>query len=462
MKNNQTTGNARHIAMEVLNEFEKTSRNIRDLLHRRLPDTDRKPLATDITYGVIRNRPTIDTVIEKTSGTLTKNIAPKLVNIIRIGVYELIYAPDTPAYALVSEAVNLARATAGKKQSAFTNALLRNITRAIEARSTDLRTAPARKTIPNSPTTGCLFTDDILPDPASNPARHLATAFSLPRWLIRQWLTEFGPEQTRHICFASNRRPAIYLQPNTLKISQAGLVELFEQNNIDCCPTHDHMIRLDTSLPINSLPGYEQGLFTAQDPTATNVPATINPQPGQTVLDLCAAPGGKTVRLAQLMNDTGQIIATDINPDRLKMVEQNRQRLGISCIRTVAYDSLDDHLRHLPPLDMVLLDVPCSNTAVLARRCEVRLRITPRAIDALAETQTKLLRKAADLIATPNARIAYSTCAITRQENQNTISAFIADNPDFTIDYDKLTTPATAAPQSHEHDGGYLAILKKT
>ena len=453
--------NARALALRVLNKFDVRRHDAATILHEIIHQTDRRAQTTDIVFGVIRNRRALDMVITKTGGVRKERIGQKLLNILRIGAYELIFASQTAEYAVVNEAVNLAGSIAGKKQAGFINAVLREITRNIQNPTAKLDEADPKKTLPQSQTTGCLFKNILLPDPKTHPAAHLAAAFSLPEWLVEQFIIDLGPEQTKSICFASSRRPGIYIRPNTLKTSSQKLLEKLTASGVECkILSETPMINIKSRMPIFVLPGFAEGLFTVQDPAAAKVIATLSPKPGQVILDLCAAPGGKTVQMAHMMQNTGTIIATDIDTKRLQKVNDNCQRLGISIVKTVEYDQLPRIISQIPPFDAVLLDVPCSNTAVLARRPEVRLRITSRAIKSLTKTQRRLLQMGAKLIKA-GARICYSTCSILKAENEEIVKQFLFANPDFELQHQELVLPVAQCRQYFDHDGGYYAIITK-
>ncbi|RKY08373.1 MAG: hypothetical protein DRP66_04695 [Planctomycetota bacterium] len=452
---------ARRVALGVLDQFNPDRGDSRRILHRVIDRTDRKAHATDLVFGVIRNRNTIDMIIARSGGAPIERIAGRIVNILRIGVYELIYVPTTGDYAVVNEAVNLAHVVAGKKQSGFVNAVLRNVGGAIARRATPLRTAGAQNTLPHSPTHGCQFDMPVLSNPQTDPAAWLAEAFSLPQWLTGEWLDEFGFEKSKQICFASNRRPGLYIQPNTLKISLESLAKKFADAEIEFeIVAGETMLRIRSRRAIASAPGFSEGLFIVQDPTAAGVAKILSPQPGQNILDLCAAPGGKAVGMAQLMGGRGSIVASDIDSERLKMVCDNCARLGITIIDPVAWDKLSDVIAQVRRWDAVVVDVPCSNTGVMAKRPEVRFRITPRAIRSLVETQRRLLDRAAGIVG-GGGKICYSTCSIQRAENAALVRAFLKDHPNFKLDYEKLTLPFVLADQSFDYDGGFTAILTR-
>jgi len=251
------------------------------------------------------------------------------------------------------------------------------------------------------------------------------------------------------------------VRPNTLKISATALAQKFTADRIEFETAESGtMLQLKSHLPVTELPGFDEGLFTVQDPASAQAVEILAPQPGWAIIDLCAAPGGKTVQMAQLMNNTGRIIATDIDPERLQKVGQNCKRLGITIVDIIGYEQVSEVIARIGRCDAVLLDVPCSNTGVLARRPEVRLRLTPRAVGIMAGMQLQLLEKAAGMIRT-GSKICFSTCSILKQENSEVIKQFLSASTDFTLDSENLTLPSLAAADSFEHDGAFTAILAK-
>jgi len=449
---------ARTVAMAALNQFDPERNYAGPILNKLLHQTSQKQRATDLVFGTIRNRAAIDMLIARLGDCPVERIPTKLLNIIRIGAYELIYSPTTPDYSIVNEAVESAGTIAGKKQTGFVNALLRQISRHIENRQISLSDSDVCKTLPQTPLTSCKFDSDILPDPKVAPADYLSAAFSLPKWLVNDWLAEFGTEKTGQICFASNRRPGIYVRPNKLKTTTEQIAERFRRANIDFeIPADESMVRIKGARAVPELPGFSEGLFNIQDITASQAVRILKPQPGWTILDLCAAPGTKTTQLAELTGDSAMIIATDIDDERLEMVKDNITRLGINSVTVVAYENLENIASESGPFDAVLLDVPCSNTGVLARRIEARHRIKPKTITELAKTQKELLEAAASMIK-PKGKICYSTCSIQKAENSQLVSRFL-QNHDFKLESEVLILPS--ARQRRDHDGGYAAIISR-
>jgi 16S rRNA (cytosine967-C5)-methyltransferase len=449
---------ARTIATTVLNKFDADPKQdyAGPILNKLLRQTGEKQRATDLVFGTIRSRSAIDTVIAKLADCPTERIPANLLNIIRIGAYELIYSPQTAEYAIVNETVENTKAIKGKKQAGFVNALLRQITRHIQNRQIPLSKANMQRVLPQTPSSGCEFDTDILPNPKDSPADFLSAAFSLPKWLVTDWLSEFGAELTRQICFASNRRPSIYIRPNTLKKTTQELAQKFHQADIGFEISADEsMIKIKSPRDVVQLPGFAEGLFSVQDITASQPVRLLNPQPKWTILDLCAAPGTKTTQLAELTGDKTKIIATDIDPRRLEKVKENTVRLGINSVNTVAYENLKKTSAEIGPFDCILLDVPCSNTGVLAKRPEVRLKITPKAIVKLTKIQSQLLETATTMIK-PKGKICYSTCSIQSSENSRLVKGFLRKNSRLKLESELLTLPSAQSP---DRDGGYVAII---
>lgn len=450
---------ARAVAVQVLNRCDPERNYAGPILEKLSDKTEWRQRATDLVLGTLRNRRVIDTVIATFSGRPVQRISSPLLNIIRLGVYELVYTPATEAYAIVNEAVEHTKALGTSKQAGFVNAVLRQILRHINNRQIPLKQANIMRTLPQAFGTGCEFDTDLLPDRSAYPDAYLSTAFSLPPWLVTDWLAEFGEERTRYICAASNRRPSIYIRPNLLKTTAQALGDKLAADDVEAEIIEGAMIKLKSPKAVSKLPGFAEGEFTVQDVTASQPVRLLNPQPAWTILDLCAAPGVKTTQLAEATGDGARIFATDIDSNRLELVRENTVRLGINSVELVPHDRVLDSQSSIPgsKFDGVLLDVPCSNTGVLARRVEARYRVTPKAVQALAEKQGQLLRNAAEMVK-PRGKICYSTCSIQRSENSGLISDFLVENKAFELELQKTVLPSG---QDADRDGGYTAILVK-
>jgi len=462
---------ARAIAAQVLHGFDPARAYAGRKLDRLLEHTQEKQRATDLVHGTIRNRCAIDAVIARFSGRPISRIDAKLLSILRVAVYELAYTPATPVYSIVDEAVKTVGKAGGKKQSGFVNAVLRQIERHITNRQANLAQADPRRTLVQTPQTGCEFDTDFLPDPKADAAPYLSLCFSLPSWLAGEWLDQFGPEQTRAICLACNRRPSLYIRINPLRTTPENLLTKLHQANVQAehagsdavrrypdMPSRAHyeqpdLIRIAGPHAVTQLAGFAEGLFTVQDLSASMAVRLLDPKPGWSILDLCSAPGTKTTQIAELSRDEARITATDIDAERLERVRENIARLGLKSVTIVPHAQLEEGV--LGPFDAILIDAPCSNTGVLARRVEVRFRVTAQAVQDIAAVQRGLLAKMAGLVK-PGGRICYSTCSIQRQENQNMIRGFLGDHSEFELANESLLLPTTAP---FDHDGAYAALL---
>jgi 16S rRNA (cytosine967-C5)-methyltransferase len=443
---------ARAVAVRVLTRANPKKADVAHVLADFIKRTDETQRTTDLVFGVLKNRYLIDFVIEKCSTVPVKRIMAEILNILRVALYELIYCPQAADYAIVDEAVDYAKRITNAKQAGFVNAVLRQTLRHIRSRRIPLEQAHLRRTVPQTPGTGCEFDIEMLPDRDESPQEYLSCAFSLPRWLVESWLAEYGQEQTREICFASNRRPSIYLRPNILRITVDGLIEKLQSEGVQCeVVAQMDMIRVDSPGAIAALPGFSDGFFTVQDISIAAVVRVLQPKPDWSILDLCAAPGTKTTQLVEATGGRAEIVATDIAPTRLKMLKEGVDRLGLSkSVTAIEFEELQR-----TGFDCVLLDVPCSNTGVLARRPEVRYRLTKSAIEGLADTQLSLLSRAKRLLK-PGGVICYSTCSIQPNENGFLVRRFLNDNSGSKLKLERLTLPSA---EGFDHDGSYVAII---
>ena len=444
---------ARFLAAQVLNKFEPKRDYASAILEKYLDKTDQRQRATDLVFGTLRNLAAIDSVINSFSGCLVKRIQKKLLNIVRIGCYEIIYTPSTGEHSIVNEAAQNAKAIAGPKQVGFVNALLRQIIRHVSNRQTFMPQASLRRTLPQNIETGCEFDSDFLPNVTTNLGQYLSTVFSLPLWLVTDWLNEFGDEKARQICFASNRRPGFYIRPNTLKISMQELITKLYENKIEIETIQDEpVLRIKSPSLVSQLPGFNEGLFVVQDLTASLPVKLFNPKQGWKILDMCAAPGGKTTQLAEVTNDSAQIIATDIDSERLTKLKENITRLGMKSVQVLKYEKISDM-----KFDGILLDVPCSNTGVLAKRIETRFRIEPNTIREITAIQAEILDKASAML-NSSGTICYSTCSIQNEENSKVVHDFLKKHKEFALISEKLVLPSA---EGFDHDGGYSAVFAR-
>lgn len=449
----------RGLAAQILLDWEDGRHTAAELLEPSLAEAASRGQVTDLVLGVIRNRALLDAVLTAVADLKPSFVEKDLMTLLRLGAYELLFCPDTADYAIVSETTSLAGKQARRR--GFVNAVLRRLQRLIENRKAPEDGSDPCRWIPTKSGTGCLMKKPILPDPNSQRVDYCSLAFSIPKWLTERWLQIYGSDQMASICRASNRIPSIILQPNTLKTTAPRLAELLKSEAVHAeLNAEQTMLRIHTHRYLPELWTFQKGYFFVQDPTAAKAASLLPVQPGATVLDFCAAPGGKTLQLAMKMNNQGRILAVDADSRRLQKVEENCRRLEMTCVQCVRPDQIKEALGAKNKVSAVLVDVPCTNTGVMARRVEVRWRLRPESIPPLVQTQKELLEQAAGFVRKHGALV-YSTCSILPEENHLVVQDFLQHHPSFHLEQEELTLPSCGREGVFACDGGYAALLRK-
>lgn len=400
-----------------------------------------RSFTTELVYGCTRRRRTLDTLIDQFATKPATAQPPDLRIILHLGLYQLRYLSQVPPSAAVTTTVDLAKQNRLAALAGFVNGVLRQYLR--KAAEAD----PLR-----------------LPDAAID---RLAVQYSYPDWLTQLWIDQFGLEVAEKLCDWFNLPPSIDLRVNPLATSIDRLEAEFDAARVRTVrlPDLPQALRLQARTgAIDALPGFAQGWWTVQDASAQLVGHLLDPQPGEVVIDACAAPGGKTTHLAELMQDQGKIWAIDRAASRLKKVQQNADRLNLHAIEILTADSRD-----LPQFqevaDRVLLDAPCSGLGTLHRHADARWRQTPDSIAQLTQLQTELLAQAATWVK-PNGSLVYATCTLNQQENEAIVQQFLIDRPDWKIQpaASKFTTPEgwiKIRPDQQQMDGFFMAKLQR-
>lgn len=424
----------RQFAAQVLRRHAAGADFIENLLDRALADARLAPpdrgLCQELIYGVIRWRGTLDWLIaRKTAGRTQK---PALQDLLRLGLYQLFWLDRVPDHAAVHETVELAKQSGFGPQAGFINAVLRGFLR--EADATRQLLAELKTTQP-----------------------HLG--WSHPEWLVARWQKRWGAERTAKLLAWNNTPPKTFARVNALRADPGKLLERWrmeEKVEYDFV-RHDWLdenlvFELKAHPPLASLGSFRDGWFYVQDPSTLLAVRELDPQPGESVLDCCAAPGGKTAFIAQLMRNEGRIVAQDVSEDRLKLVQENCARLGVTCVETRSTSHFALHTSHF---DKVLVDAPCSNTAVMRRRVDLRWRVRPEEIERLRRAQLELLKQAATKVK-PGGALVYSTCSLEPEENQEVAKQFLAELEGFMLERERELLPFR-----DEVDGAYVARLRR-
>lgn len=376
-----------------------------ELGRRRLGPRD-AALATELVYGTLRWQRYLDWRLAPHSRRALDTLDPRVLVILRMTAYQVTFLDRVPAFAAVNDAVTLAGRSAGPGAAAFVNAVLRSFTR-----------PGARE--PRSP-------DD--------PVEALALRSAFPTWLAARWVGRWGAEEAEALMRAMNERPPLTLRTNTLRTTRPALAErLAAEHGVSTRPTAwapEGLIVLDPGGPPSAWRPFVEGQCVVQDEASMLVARLLEPAPGDTVADVCAAPGTKTTHLAQLMEDRGRVLAFDPQPARLGLVREAAARLGLGIVRT-----LEGPVEALAPrfpaaCDAVLVDAPCSNLGVLRRNPEVKWRRQPGDLPAAAERQRAILTAAAQMVR-PGGRLVYATCSLEPEENEEVVATFLTAHPEF-------------------------------
>jgi 16S rRNA (cytosine967-C5)-methyltransferase len=417
---------ARAICLDILNWVEEADLHPDRLLtdsfkrYRYLTSLDRSFL-TELTYGVIRWRGKLDWVIRYFSKIPFEKIELGTLNILRLGLYQILFLSRTPSSAAVNESVELAKHIRGKGGAGFVNALLRSALR-------------QKESIP-------------CPDITVDPALHISVLQSHPLWLVQRWMNEMGAEETLKICTFNNQICPLTLRTNTLKINRQDLIEKLKEKGLKPFPTifSDEGIVLQDSPPTSELPLLKEGLYIIQDEASQLVSFILDPKPGERVLDACAAPGGKTTHIAQKMENRGEIYALDLSKAKLDLLEGMSQRLGIRIVTTIKGDAA----RPLPipqgmKFDRILADVPCSGFGTLRRNPDLKWRRGKGDIKRLSELQFSILRNLGGYVKEGGVLI-YSTCTVFREENEDVVEKFLDGHREFGLERMDKVAPAFIA-----------------
>lgn len=447
-------GTARGLAFAVLDEHRTSNEFAVRLLDRRLTashltDADRR-FATELVAGTVRRRLTLDTVFAPHVSRPRERVEAPLWTLLQLGAFQLLFL-NVPARAAVHETVNLARQIGRPQWTGLMNAALRSVSRIV---TEDETTQPATNTVALTDGRYRLLKDPLFPEPDRDPAGYVSRAFSFPRWLTERWLPRFGWERTLQTAFWFNAPHGVTLRFNLLRANREDVLTQLVNAGLEAVAGGlPQSVHLSNAGNVAQLPGFDEGLWTPQDESAMAVSQLLSPQPGETVLDLCAAPGTKTTHLAELMQNSGRIVATDVKSDRLRRVSENARRLGLTIIEL---QPISPDLHDVPagPFDAVLVDAPCSNTGVLGKRPEARWRIQPSDIVKLAALQLRLLRSAADRLK-PGGRLVYSTCSLEPEENEGVVAALLDGRFDL-----QLGEQHTAFP-GEPSDGGFRAKFRR-
>jgi 16S rRNA (cytosine967-C5)-methyltransferase len=410
---------------------QQTHRAVEPILSREFRSAALSPadtgLCRELVSGGVRWRRLLDWLIER--ATEGREQRPVIREILRLGLYQIFFLSRIPEHAIVDESVRLAKAENCLGQAGFINAMMRRFLREREQITRDI--ADLQKARP-------------------------ALGQSHPDWLYERWEERWGREKTIRLMEWNNQPAPTCARVNRLLTDPGSLAKRWEDEGVEVSPidcdwaaTGD-LFHLRKHPPLESLGSFSDGLFYVQDPSTLLSVSLLDPQPGQAVLDLCAAPGGKTCHIAERMKNEGQLSALDIRESRLKLLRENCDRMRVTC---ATLGQADETTAGEAKFDRVLVDVPCTNTGVIRRRLDLRWRLSPGQTKRLADEQLQLLVRAA-AHAKPDGQLVYSTCSIEPEENEQLVARFLEANPGW-----QLAAERSLHPVENHTDGAYAARL---
>ncbi|MGB2868200.1 MAG: 16S rRNA (cytosine(967)-C(5))-methyltransferase RsmB [Bacteroidota bacterium] len=439
----------RGIAVKILNRIERSDAYLDKVLDGEMRGDEMneldKGLMNEIVTGVVRWEMKLDWVLTGFfHGNFTK-AETNIKNALRVALYQILFLDRVPHSAAVNESVEFIKRLRGQKVGDLVNAVLRNIIRNLE----NIR----------------------YPDPAEDRVRHLAVVESHPYWLTKRWIERYGYDEAKQLMAANNQIPDLSLRVNRLKIDFNYFLSLLDQHQIQYSRSRyiDYFVRVKHMAGIGGSAMFQQGFFAVQDESAGLPVLLLDPKPGDRVIDLCSAPGGKTTFIGELMKNVGEIVAVDRYETRLNLVKGACQRLGIANAHFMTADATNVETA---PADRVLVDAPCSGLGVLSKKPDAKWMRDSDDIVELVKLQRSILHHASTLVK-PGGVLVYSTCTTEPEENLGLIKQFLADHQEFSVEPaaqavspfpGELVTPqgyVETFPHKQAMDGSFAIRLRK-
>jgi len=396
-----------------------------------------------VVHGTTKMKRRMDYVLELFLAEKLEGLTPWIRNILRMGIYQIDFMEKVPESAAVDESVKLAKKYGHKGTAALVNAVLRSYLR-------------------NK-------SKVVFPSWGQDKVENIALFYSFPSWMVERWLEVFGEEETVKLCDAFNQRPRLSLRVNSLRIGQKDMEEIFNREKIRFKPGRflKNYYSIESKMDLSQFSPLQEGWVYFQDESAGFPVMLLDPQPGECILDLCAAPGGKATFIAEKMKDQGMVIAVDISLEKLKTIKENCDRLGIESVKLCCADAKSFSCH---PVDKILLDAPCSALGTLGRNSDARWRKQKEDIPRLQKLQLEILSRAAELLKSGGVLV-YSTCTIMPEENEQVIYRFLEQRKDFKQTDSHLFVDSNLVnekgfirtlPQDHKMDGSFACRLEKT
>lgn len=403
----------RETALKILYEVNKSGAYSNIALNKKLEDINLsnldKAFITELVYGTLKWKLSIDYIIDQFSSVKIKKLSPWILNILRLGVYQLIYMSKIPESAACNESVNLARRYGHSASSRYVNAVLRNI-----ARSRD---------------------KIEYPDKNKDISAYLSVKYSHPEWMVKDWLERYGESFTEELLMSNNETPHLTVRVNTLKIGTEELRTQLEKEGFDIQPAKyiENALVINNPSSITKMEAFVKGLFQVQDESSMLVAKVLDPKPNELAVDVCSAPGGKATHIAELMQNKGQVIARDIHEHKIKLIKDAALRLGIDIINAEIFDAQKEDVNLRGKADRVLVDAPCTGLGIIRRKPDIKWTRDVKDLEEIVKLQKKILYVASRYVK-PGGVLVYSTCTIEPKENEELVRKFIKDNREFELE----------------------------
>lgn len=399
-----------------------------------LKDIDRA-FITELVYGTVKWKLSIDWIVEQFSSLKIRKLSPWILNIVRLGVYQLLYTEKIPESAAVNESVNLSKKYGHQGSSRYVNGVLRSVARNRE--------------------------NIKYPDKSKEAIKFLSIKYSHPEWVVKRWVELFGGEFTEGLLISNNEVPDFTVRVNTLKISKAKLVENLREAGLEVEEgkySGEALIFKNPS-SISRLEAFKNGYFQVQDESSMLVGKVLAPKPGELIMDVCSAPGGKATHMAQLMEDQGTVIARDVHPHKIKLIEEAANRLGLRSVKTEIFDATLPDEKSSGKADRVLVDAPCTGLGIIRKKPDIKWARSGADMKEITELQFKILNTAAKYVK-PGGVLVYSTCTIEPDENEGMVKRFLASNTDFIMEDIAPLLPGKLRKQ--EAKNGFVQLFPNT
>lgn len=441
-----TDKNSRAAVLDILTEVLENGKFCHIVMRNKLADCtgfskQDRAFITRMAQGTIEKCIELDYIINYFSKVKVKKMKPVIRNILRMSVYQIKYMDSVPDSAVCNEAVKLAVKRGYSGLKGFVNGVLRNIVREQQK---------------------CIIDDENFP-----------VKYSVPEWLVNMWIKDYGIEKTESMLISSAKESKICIRHNTSKCSREDFLKLMEKDKARCEPSEisEDIFYLSDIDRLDDMDTFRNGLFQVQDMSSAMAGYAASPKPGDICVDVCAAPGGKTIHMADLLNGTGCVYSRDISQEKVRLILENGERTGFSNIKAEVWDALKDDTALHGKADIVIADLPCSGLGVISKKPDIKYRVSVKDIEELSQLQRKIL-SVISLYLKPGGRLIYSTCTVDMKENQEN-RKWIIENLPFEpeslegkvpdgIKYDSLKDGYMQIfPGDYGMDGFFVASFKK-